>query len=79
MKNSDSLKFVQESICQICETNEHPINDYLTFPSFNEYLHEQTNDLNNFQRPNPNLYSQTYNPGSKNHPNLTWKSNNNNA
>ena len=28
---------------------------------------------------NHNLYSQTYNPGWRNHPNLSWKSDNNNA
>eukprot|EP00258_Populus_trichocarpa_P031979 XP_024447998.1 uncharacterized protein LOC112325536 [Populus trichocarpa] len=32
-----------------------------------------------FQRPNHNPYSQTYNPGWRNHLNFSWKSDNNNA
>jgi hypothetical protein len=48
-------------------------------PSFRECLHEQAHALNSFQRPNHNSYSQTYNPGWRNHPNFSWKSDNNNA
>ncbi|XP_011004861.1 PREDICTED: uncharacterized protein LOC105111246, partial [Populus euphratica] len=44
-----------------------------------ECLHEQAHALNSFQRPNHNPYSQTYNPGWRNHPNFSWKSENNNA
>ena len=38
---------------------------------------EQTNYLNNFQRSNNNLYSNTYNPAWRDHPNLSWGNNNN--
>jgi len=38
-----------------------------------------THALNSFQTPNHNPYSQTYNPGWRNHPNFNWKSDNNNA
>jgi len=57
LKRSGQLKSVQEIVCQICETNEHSTNDYLTLPSFMECLHEQALALNNFQRPNHNPYS----------------------
>jgi hypothetical protein len=66
-------------VCQICETNEHATNDCPTLPSFKECLHEQAHVLNSFQRPSHNPYSQTYNPGWRNHPNFSWKSGNNNA
>ena len=79
LKKSGQLKFVQDIVCQICETNEYLTNDCPTLPSFKECLHEQANALNNFQRPNQNSYSQTYNPGSKNHPNFSWKSGKNNV
>jgi len=79
LKRSDQLKSVQEIICQICETNEHSTNDCPTLPSFKECIYEQANALNNFQRPNQNPYSQTYNSGWRNHPNFSWKSGNNNA
>jgi hypothetical protein len=78
-KKSGQLKFVQDIVCQICEINEHSTNDCLTLPSFKECLHEQAYALNSFQRPNQNPYSQTYNPGWRNHPNFSWKSDNNNA
>jgi len=78
-KKSGQLKSVQDIVCQICETNEHAINDCPTLPSFKECLHEQAHALNNFQRPNHNPYSQTYNPSWRNHPNFSWKSGNNNA
>jgi hypothetical protein len=74
LKKSGQLKFVQDIVCQICETNDCP-----TLPSFKECLHEQAHALNSFQRPSHNLYSQTYNPGWRNHPNFNWKSDNNNA
>jgi hypothetical protein len=78
-KKNGQLKSVQDILCHICEMNEHATNDYPTLPSFNECPHEQARALNSFQRPNHNPYSQTYNPGWRNHPNFSWKSGNNNA
>jgi hypothetical protein len=78
-KKNGQLKSVQDIVCQICETNEYATNDSPTLPSFKECLHEQAHVLNSFQRPNHNPYSQTYNPGWRNHPNFSWKSDNNNA
>jgi hypothetical protein len=74
LKKSGQLKFVQDIVCQICETNEHSINDCPTLPFFRECLHEQAHALNSFQRPNHNPYSQIYNPGRRNHLNFSWKS-----
>jgi hypothetical protein len=79
LKRSGQLKSVQEIVCQICETNEHSTNDSPTLPSFKECLHEKVNALNSFHRPNQNPYSQTFNPGWRNHPNFSCKSGNNNA
>jgi len=79
LKRSGQLKSIQEIVCQICETNEHSTNNCPTLPSFKESLHEQANALNSFQMPNQNPYSQTYNPGWRNHPNFSWKSGNNNV
>jgi len=79
LKKSGQLKFVQDIVCQIYETNEHSTNNCPTLPSFKECLHEQGHALNSFQRPNHNPYSQIYNTGWRNHPNFSWKSDNNNA
>jgi len=79
LKRSGQLKSILEIVCHICETNKHSINDCPTLPSFKECLHEQANALNSFQMPSHNPYSQTYNPGWRDHPNFNWKSGNNNA
>jgi len=73
LKKNGQLKSVQDIVCQICETDDHATNDCPTLPSFRECLHEQAHALNSFQRPNHSPYSQTYNPGWKNHPNFNWK------
>ena len=41
LKKYGQLKYVQEIVCQICETNEHATNDCPTLPSFKECLYEQ--------------------------------------
>ncbi|KAL3579616.1 hypothetical protein D5086_017451 [Populus alba] len=79
LKKSGQLKSVQDIMCQICETNKHSTNDCPTLSSFRECLHEQAHALNSFQRSNHNPYSQTYNPGWRNHPNFSWKSDSNNT
>jgi len=63
LKKSGQLKYFQDIVCQIFETNEHSTNDCPTLPSFRECLHGQAHALNSLQRPNHNPYSQTYNPG----------------
>ena len=77
-RKSGQLKFIQDIVCQIYETNAHSTNDCLR-PSFKECLHEQANVLNSFQRPNHNPFLQTYNPSWRDHLNFSWKSGNNNA
>ena len=73
MKQSGQVKLAQEIVCNICNTNDHPTNDCPTLPAFRECLHEQANALNTFKRPKNNPYSQTYNPGWRNHPNFGWR------
>jgi hypothetical protein len=48
LKKSGQLKSVQDIVSQKYETNEHSTNDYPTFPSFKECLHEQAHALNSF-------------------------------
>jgi len=56
LKKSGQLKYVQDTVCQICETNEHSTNNCPTLSSFKECLHEQAHALNSFQTPNHNPY-----------------------
>ncbi|XP_073129138.1 uncharacterized protein, partial [Henckelia pumila] len=42
-----------------------------------ECLHEQANYVKNFKKPTLDPFSQTYNPGWRNHPNFSWRNDNN--
>ena len=44
--------------------------DWPTLPALRESLHEQANVIQNFEKVNPNPYSQTYNFGWRNHANF---------
>ncbi|XP_052299939.1 uncharacterized protein LOC127903649 [Citrus sinensis] len=74
-KKSDQVKSVQEIACNICNSNDHFTQECPTLPALIECLNDQGNVINTFNKPNP--YSQTYNPGWKNHPNFSWRNNNN--
>ena len=76
IKKNSQLKSIQEIVCNICQTNDHPTDNCPALPAFRECLHEQANMLNAFERPNHNPYSQTYNLGRRNHPNFNWKNDN---
>lgn len=56
----------------MCENQEHVTKDFPTLPAFKEVLNEQVNACNSFFQQGNNPYSNTYNPGWKNHPNLKW-------
>jgi hypothetical protein len=62
--------------CAICGGTDHlPINCTLGMSSEGEI--EQVNALNNNFRPQNNPYSNTYNPGWRNHPNFSWRNDQN--
>ncbi|XP_073317252.1 uncharacterized protein [Primulina huaijiensis] len=42
-----------------------------------ECLHEQANYVNNYKKPILDPFSTSYNPGWKNHPNFSWRNDNN--
>lgn len=77
MKKSGQLKSIQEMVCHICDTHDHSTKDCPTLPSFKECLHEQANYVNNYNKPKLDPFSQTYNPGWRNHPNFSWRNDNN--
>ena len=74
-KKSDQVKYFQEIACDICSSNHHFTQDCLTLPALKECLYDQVNAINTCNKPNP--YSQTYNLGWRNHPNFSWRNNNN--
>ncbi|CAN6544905.1 unnamed protein product [Malus baccata var. baccata] len=61
-----------QAACSICNLTNH---DFLSCPHKNaypEFMAEQVNSFNNFQRPRYDPYSNFYNPGWRDHPNLKW-------
>ncbi|CAN6691467.1 unnamed protein product [Malus baccata var. baccata] len=56
----------------ICSLTNH---EFLSCPhkdAYPEFITEQVNSFNNFQRPRYDPYSNVYNPGWRDHPNLKW-------
>jgi len=49
----------------------HQVNDCPTVANFSDVSTEQVNAA--FSDPGNDPYSNTYNPGWKNHPNFSWK------
>ena len=55
--NVGKAPVIEESICEICESNAHLTKECPTIPAFKEVLHEQANFTNNYKR----SFSDTYN------------------
>src|ERR1035438_4620956 len=72
-----SVNYPSSLPCSICGGTDHlAINCGVS----NEVSYEEVNAINqgNF-KPNNNPYSNTYNPGWRNHPNFSWRQNDQNA
>jgi hypothetical protein len=67
----------QEESCVVCESKRHRTTECPTIPAFKEVLYGQTFDSSNVRKPFShqvgNPYSETYNPGWRNHPNFGWR------
>ncbi|KAM1439543.1 hypothetical protein TB2_012665 [Malus domestica] len=61
-----------QAVCSICNMITH---DFMSCPHKEvspDFTAEQVNAFNNFQRPRYDPYSNFYNPGWRDHPNLRW-------
>jgi hypothetical protein len=58
--------------CSICAS---PMHQAQNCPSMTVFKMKQVNAFNSFQKPSNGPYSETYNPGWRNHPNFSWKQN----
>jgi hypothetical protein len=67
----------KEEVCSICEVIGHTTHECPTIPAFKEVLHEQANAINTYKKHFNFPYSETYNPGGRNHPNFSWRHKNN--
>ena len=61
--------------CSFCASPMHSIENCPSSLAFVECSMEQVNAFNDFQKQSSGPYSETYNPGWRNHPNFAWKHN----
>ena len=61
--------------CSICGRPMHSAQNCPSAPVFTEYSMEQANAFNDFRKQSAGPYSKMYNPGWRNHPNFSWKQN----
>jgi hypothetical protein len=59
--------------CSVCASLMHQAQNCPSMTIFSEM--EQVNAFNNFQKQSSGPYSESYNPGWRNHPNFSWKQN----
>jgi hypothetical protein len=59
--------------CFVCASPMHQAHNCPSMAVFSKM--EQVNAFNNFQKHSTSPYSETYNPGWRNHPNFSWKQN----
>ncbi|KAL9416753.1 hypothetical protein AB3S75_039861 [Citrus x aurantiifolia] len=62
---------IQTQVCELCRGNHTSVNCQVGSP-FASSSAEQAHYVSNFRRQQNNLYSNTYNPGWRNHQNLSW-------
>ncbi|RVW62120.1 Retrovirus-related Pol polyprotein from transposon 17.6 [Vitis vinifera] len=61
-------------LCLICKSTEHGVQSCPTLPAVQDMFTEQANALGTYKQYSSNSpYSNTYNPGWRNHPNLSWR------
>jgi hypothetical protein len=65
---------IQPEPCSFCSSTMHQVNNCPTAVNYTDVSNEQVNAA--FSRLGNDPYSNTYNPGWRNHPNFSWKSQN---
>ncbi|RVW33149.1 hypothetical protein CK203_094832 [Vitis vinifera] len=58
--------------CSICQSIEHLVSECPTIPTVREMFMEQANAIGFVKHSNSFPFSNTFNPGWRNHPNLSW-------
>ncbi|KAH9672110.1 hypothetical protein KPL70_017603 [Citrus sinensis] len=66
-----NVSAIQTKVCELCERNHTSVNCQVGSP-FASSSAKQAHYVSNFQRQQHNPYSNTYNHGWRNHPNLSW-------
>ena len=76
-KGVQEVQMVNEEVtqlCLICKSTEHGVQSCPTLLVVQDMFSEQANALGTYKQYSTNSpFSNTYNPGWRNHPNLSWK------
>ncbi|CAL8993408.1 unnamed protein product [Prunus brigantina] len=79
-KKLDSMLNMVPKIAEVCAIRNipgHPTYQCSASEAYPEFVQEQVNLMNSYnQRPRNDPFSNTYNPGWRDHPNFSWKNNN---
>ena len=71
-------KVPQVEVCGICNVQGHSTHMCPAGNDYPAFIHEQAHMMNSYnQRPRNDPFSNTYNPGWRNHPNFSWSNNQN--
>ena len=78
MRNNHEVRAVTEASmpnqpCFNCQSTEHQGEHCPNVPSMRDFVAKQANAVGQYKPPATTLYSNTYNPNWRNHPNLSWK------
>ncbi|CAL9001073.1 unnamed protein product [Prunus brigantina] len=79
-KKLDSMLNMVPKIAEVCAIRNipgHPTYQCSASEAYPEFVQEQVNLMNSYnRRPRNDPFSNTYNPGWRDHPNFSWKNNN---
>ncbi|GFY92938.1 hypothetical protein Acr_08g0013340 [Actinidia rufa] len=71
--NAVGSEELKEVSCAVCKTKEHDTISCPVIPGIKEALHGQVNAIGHYGQGARNPYSNTYNPGWRNHPKFGWR------
>ena len=63
-----------QGVCALCSSPAHFVTNCHAASQFPEFVQEQLNAAQGFSKPGNDPFSNTFNPGWRNHPNFSWKS-----
>ncbi|GAV71571.1 hypothetical protein CFOL_v3_15061 [Cephalotus follicularis] len=67
---------IAQEACTLCASPTHYMSDCPLAVHYPDFIQEQAQAIQGFQRPGNDPYSNTYNTGWRNHPNFSWKQSN---
>ncbi|KAM7484084.1 hypothetical protein LguiA_000093 [Lonicera macranthoides] len=70
--NSNSVNQIQAEGCSVCANPMHASQTCPSMVGFPEFMPQQVNAMNEYNKQFNSPFTETYNPGWRNHPNFSW-------